>query len=76
VKTVQYGVGERGAKSRIIGELVCGSETFSEEEFVKNRENLWARVLLCPLDGSYYRECSGDLLKVCVLLLSVANWGG
>ena len=32
VKTVQHGVGERGAKSRVTGELVCGPETLSEEE--------------------------------------------
>jgi predicted acyl esterase len=76
VKTVQHGVGSRGAKSRITGELVCGPETLSEEELVKNRENLWASVLSRPLDGPYYRERSGDLSKVRVPLLSAANWGG
>jgi hypothetical protein len=76
VKTVQHGVGSRGAKSRVTGELVCGPETLSEEELVKNREDLWASVLSHPLDGPYYRERSGDLSKVTVPLLSAANWGG
>ena len=76
VKTVQHGVGSRGAKSRITGELVCGPETLSEEELVKNREDLWASVLSRPLDGPYYRERTGDLAKVTVPLLSAANWGG
>ena len=76
VKTVQHGVGERGAKSRVTGELVCGPETLTEEELVRNREDLWASVLSRPLDGPYYRERSGDLSKVKVPLLSAANWGG
>ena len=76
VKTVQHGVGERGGKSRITGELVCGPETLSEEELVKNREDLWANVLGRELDGPYYHERTGDLSKVTVPLLSAANWGG
>jgi hypothetical protein len=76
VKTVQHGVGERGAKSRITGELVCGPETLPEEELVKNREDLWANVLSRELDGPYYHERTGDLSKVTVPLLSAANWGG
>jgi predicted acyl esterase len=76
VKTVQHGVGERGAKSRVTGELVCGPETLTEAELIRNRENLWESVLSRPLDGPYYRERSGDLSKVTVPLLSAANWGG
>ena len=76
VKTVQHGVGSRGTKSRITGELVCGPETLSEEELVKNREDLWQNVLTRPLDGPYYRERTGDLSKVIVPLLSAGNWGG
>ena len=76
VKTVQHGVGTRGAKSRITGELACGPETLTEEELVKNRENMWEAFLSRPLDGQYYRERSGDLPKVTVPLLSAANWGG
>jgi len=76
VKTVQHGVGERGARSRVTGELVCGPETLSEEELAKNREDMWGAFLSRPLDDEYYKERSGDLSEVNVPLLSAANWGG
>ena len=76
VKTVQHGVGDRGAKSRVTGELVCGPETLTEEALAKNRENMWGEFLARPLDDAYYKERSGDLTKVKVPLLSAANWGG
>ena len=76
VKTVQHGVGDRGAKSRVTGDTVCGPETLSEDELVKNRENMWAEILSRPLDGPYYGERTADLGKVTVPLLSSANWGG
>jgi len=76
VKTVQHGQGERGARSRVTGESVCGPETLSPEELEKNRENMWAEILSRPLDGPYYRERTADLSRVTVPLLSAANWGG
>ena len=76
VKTVQHGRGERGPKSRVTGELVCGPETLPEEELAKNRTDMWAGVLQHPLIGPYYRERTGDLSKVATPLLSAANWGG
>jgi uncharacterized protein len=76
VKTVQHGRGERGPKSRVTGELVCGPETLPEEELVKNRADMWAGVLQHPLMSPYYHERTGDLSKVVTPLLSAANWGG
>ena len=76
VKTVQHGRGERGPKSRVTGELVCGPETLSEEELARNRADMWAGVLGHPLMEKYYRERTGDLSKVIAPLLSAANWGG
>jgi predicted acyl esterase len=76
VKTVQHGRGERGPKSRVTGELVCGPETLPEAELVKNRADMWAGVLEHPLVDAYYRERTGDLSKVTAPLLSAANWGG
>jgi len=76
VKTVQHGVGERGAKSRLTGEWACGPETLSDADLVKNREDMWSELLSRPLDGPYYRERSPDFSKVTVPLLSAANWGG
>src|SRR5262245_27223838 len=76
VKTVQHGRGERGPKSAVTGELVCGPGTVSEEELERNRANMWQDFLGRPLDDPYYRERSADLSKVTVPLLSAANWGG
>jgi hypothetical protein len=76
VKTVQHGQGERGAKSRITGELVCGPETLTEKQLIENREDMWNAFLSRELDDEYYRERSLDLSKVEVPLLSAANWGG
>jgi predicted acyl esterase len=76
VKTVQHGQGERGARSRVTGETVCGPETLSEEELAKNREDMWQSFLSRELWDPYYAERSPDLSKVTVPLLSAANWGG
>jgi len=76
VKTVQHGQGERGAKSRVTGELVCGPETLSPDELAKKREDMWAALLGREMDGPYYRERTADLSKVNAPLLSAANWGG
>jgi hypothetical protein len=76
VKTVQHGQGERGAKSAVTGELVCGPETLSPEELQKNREDMWQSFLSRELWEPYYAERSPDLSKVTAPLLSAANWGG
>jgi len=76
VKTVQHGVGERGRKHPVTGELACGPETLSEEELINNRENMAAQLLAHEWDGPYYRERSANLARVHVPLLSAANWGG
>jgi len=76
VKTVQHGVGERGAKNRINDELVCGPETLSEAELAANREDMWHELLSREMEDDYYRERTPDLAKVMVPLLSAANWGG
>jgi predicted acyl esterase len=76
VKTVQHGRGERGPKSAVTGELVCGPETVSEQALERNRANMWEDFLSRPLDGPYYRERSADLSRITAPLLSAANWGG
>src|SRR5574338_66994 len=76
VKTVQHGRGERGPKSRVTGERVCGPETLPEEELARNRADMWEGVLQHELVDDYYRERTADLSKVNVPLLSAANWGG
>jgi uncharacterized protein len=76
VKTVQHGVGEHGARSRVTAELVCGPETLTAKELVANREDMWQALSQHVLDDAYYRERSADLSKANVPLLSAANWGG
>jgi predicted acyl esterase len=76
VKTVQYGAGERGKRSRVHGELVCGPLTLSEAELAKNRGDFGGDILAHPLDDDYHRARSPVWSKVKVPFLSAANWGG
>jgi len=76
VKTVQYGAGERGKRSRVHGELVCGPETLSEEELKKNRCDFGAEIAAHPMDDDYHRARSPQWDKITVPVFSAANWGG
>jgi uncharacterized protein len=76
VKTVQHGAGERGKRSRVHGELVCGAEILSDEELAKNRADFGGAILAHPLDDAYHRARSPVWSKVKVPFLSAANWGG
>jgi uncharacterized protein len=76
VKTVQYGAGERGKRSRVHSELVCGPEFLSEEQLAKNRSDLGAEILAHPLDDNYHKARSPVWSKVKTPFLSAANWGG
>ena len=76
VKTVQYGAGERGKRSRVHGELVCGPEILSDAELAKNRSNFGGDIVAHPLDDDYHRARSPVWSKVKVPFLSAANWGG
>ncbi len=76
VKTVQYGLGERGPKSAVTGELVCGDETLPEEELAKSRCDFGEEIRAHPLDDAYHRERSADWDNIEAPLLTAANWGG
>jgi hypothetical protein len=76
VKTVQYGAGERGKRSRVHGDLVCGPEFLSEAELARNRSNFGGDIVAHPLDDEYHRARSPVWTKVKVPFLSAANWGG
>ena len=76
VMTVQYGLGERGPRSRVTGELVCGPETLSEKELAKNRCDFGNEILAHPLYDDYHKARSPVWSKVTVPFLSTANWGG
>jgi predicted acyl esterase len=76
VKSVQYGLGERGPKSRANGKWVCGDETLSDAELAKNRCNFGDEILAHPLDDDYHKGRSPVWDKINVPLLTAANWGG
>ncbi len=76
VKTVQHGLGERGARSAVTGELVCGDQTLSDTQLAANRCQFGDDVLAHPLDDEYHRARSPQWDRITVPLLSAANWGG
>ena len=58
------------------GELVCGSETLSDEELARNRCDLGNEILAHSLDDDYHKARSPVWSKVTVPFLSAGNWGG
>ncbi len=76
VKTVQYGLGQRGPRSRVTGELVCGDETLADRELQRNRCDFGDDILAHPLDDDYHKGRSPVWDRITVPFLSAANWGG
>src|ERR671919_2139444 len=76
VKTVQHGLGDRGAVSRVTGVPVTGDTHLTDDELERNRADLGADVRRHPLDDEFHRERSPTWSKVEVPLLSAGNWGG
>jgi predicted acyl esterase len=76
VKSVQHGLGERGPRSRVTGELACGPPTLSDDELARHRTDFGADILAHPFDDAYHRARSAVWERVAVPLLSAANWGG
>ncbi len=76
VKSVQYGLGERGAKSRVTGAPASGFETFTDDQLARNRAEVEAEAERRPLIDDYYRARMPDLSKITVPMLSAGNWGG
>ena len=76
VKTVQYGAGERGKRSRVHGELVCGPDFLTEDQLAKNRANFGAEIAAHPMDDDYHKARSPKWDKIIVPTFTAANWGG
>ncbi len=76
VKSVQYGLGSKGHRSRMNGDWVSGPETLTEEEMGANRYDLGKTYFAHPLDDEFYKAMLPDWSKLKVPLLSAANWGG
>ena len=76
VKNVQHGLGERGRRSRVTGELVAGPETLTDEEMAANRVDRWPTLRDNELLTATDRERTARLEDIQVPLLSCGNWGG
>jgi hypothetical protein len=76
VKTVQYGLGENGARSAVTGKPACGDVTLSEAELAKNRCDLGGDVLAHPLADDYHEARTPVWERLKVPFLSAGNWGG
>jgi predicted acyl esterase len=76
VKTVQFGIGERGGRNPNTGALICGDALLSDEALAANRCDFGAEIRAHPFDDDYHQARSPDWSKVVTPFLSAANWGG
>ena len=76
VKSVQYGLGNRGRKSRVTGQNISGEVTMDDAELAQNRCNLGDELVNRKLDEQYYRDRSAKYEDIRVPLLSCGNWCG
>ena len=76
VASVQHGVGERGGKSAVTGELVAGPDTLADETLARNRADSPGEAKRRRLINSYYTARTAEFEQIETPLLSAANWGG
>jgi uncharacterized protein len=76
VKTVQYGLGENGARSTATGNPVSGQETFSEAKLAESRVDFGEQIRSHPWLDGYHAERIPDFARITVPLFSCGNWGG
>jgi predicted acyl esterase len=76
VGSVQHGVGARGAKSAVTGEMVAGPGTLGDAELAKNRADSPGEAKRRKLCDDYYAMRTADFSQIEAPLLSAANWGG
>lgn len=76
VVPLQHGRGERGPRSLLTNELVCGPETLPDDALDANRTDIWSELRKRELDDAYFQERTPELEAIQVPLLSAANWGG
>ena len=58
VKTVQHGTGERGRRSRVHDELVCGPRLLSDQQLRMNRCDFGNEIRAHALDDTYHQARS------------------
>jgi predicted acyl esterase len=76
VASVQHGVGERGARSTVTGELAAGPDTLTEGELAEHRADIPGEAKRRRLLDDYYAARTPQFEAIEAPLLSAANWGG
>jgi uncharacterized protein len=77
IKTVQYGLGDRGPVNPRTGVPACGDDTLDDATMAANRIDFGRVIRNSKLDSDpFYRERAVDFAKITVPLLSAGNWGG
>src|SRR3546814_654906 len=75
VTSVQYGLGERGSRSRMTGDWVSGPETLTEEELSANRRDFPSAYRNAkPATDPLWTSRMPGFSQITVPLLSAANW--
>lgn len=76
VASVQHGVGNRGARSVVTGEMVAGPETLPPAELSKQCADTPGEARRRHLIDDYYEARTAKFEDIEAPLLSAANWGG
>jgi len=76
VASVQHGVGDRGAKSKVTGEPVAGPETLPKEQLAKLCADTPGEAKRHRLRDDYYAARTAVYENIQAPMLSAANWGG
>jgi len=76
VANVQHGVGTRGARSVVTGELVAGPDTLSDAELAETQADSPGEAKRRKLLDDYHAARTADFAVIETPLLSATNWGG
>jgi uncharacterized protein len=76
VASVQHGVGQRGVRSAVTGDLVAGPQTLGEHELARARADIPGEAKHHRLADDYYAARTAEFEAIEAPLLSAANWGG
>src|SRR5215831_20047812 len=76
VASVQHGVGDRGAKSKVTGEPVAGPETLPKEKLATLCADTPGEAKRHRFRDDYYAKRTAEFENIKAPLLSAANWGG
>jgi len=76
VKTVQYGLGKNGHRSKITGDWVSGPDTLTTEQLGANRFDFGGLTFKHEFDDEFWTSRTPDYNKIEVPFLSAGNWGG